>query len=814
MIEPNSQRRSSPASRLIRLCSKELREILRDRRTIITLVLMPLLVYPVLILTFNSFLLNAMTPAEETKPFVAFESEEDFMRFQQFLAEWSRLLGENVELAPQEGEPEIQAMHTTNVRKQVAENKIDLAIIIAPENGQARIDPGRPRLNVELVYRANSALGISAADYIERRLEKINRAYDVNYLKRAMPSQLNRVQIRAEEQGSFSFATVIPLILILMTITGAVYPAIDLTAGERERGTMEALIAAPIPRLSLLIAKYVAVLVVALLTATANLVAMTITLMSSPLGGVLFGEGGVSFVAMAQIFSLMILFAAFFAAVLLAVTSFARSFKEAQAYLIPLMLLSLGPGVLSLTPGIELTPTMAIVPLLNIVILARDSIQGEVSSLAATMVIVSTAFYALAAISLAARVFGTDAILYGSQASWGDLVRRPKEKLTQSSVPAALLCLALLFPLQFLAASVVSKITAGSQPLVVVPIEVPNQILLTEGELDSMTISGVPERSELSAGTEMGNGVWVVAADDLEGLTLRSNIPFQSDVTLGFDRKSVGTKGSSDAAASLTLTAEELQSFITLGRSSILSRLIWNAVLTILLFAAVPILAATWQNVSYTDGLRLHIRPWVAYPFAIALGFTLWMFAHELVVLGQMVGIGDLESKAGLVETLIKEFKTLSPIVILLTMAVTPAVCEELFFRGLLLQSFMGRMPNWGAIVASGLLFGAFHLIGNEALAVERFLPSTFLGLFLGWLCVRSGSVLPGMLLHTIHNGFLLMLTYYRDTLVEWGLGSKETGHLPATWLLTGVLVVGVCVTLLFLLTRKRKPEQSSAAIG
>jgi sodium transport system permease protein len=60
-------------------------------------------------------------------------------------------------------------------------------------------------------------------------------------------------------EAAVSLTTLIPLILILMTITGAVYPAIDLTAGERERGTLETLMAAPVPRLGLLAAKYVAV---------------------------------------------------------------------------------------------------------------------------------------------------------------------------------------------------------------------------------------------------------------------------------------------------------------------------------------------------------------------------------------------------------------------------------------------------------------------------------------------------------------------------------------------------------------------------
>src|SRR4029450_4458465 len=89
--------------------------------------------------------------------------------------------------------------------------------------------------------------------------------------------------IGGEHGQHFQIATLVPLVLILMTITGAVYPAIDLTAGERERGTLEALMAAPVPRLGILIDKYIAVVTVAMLTAVINLTAMTVTVASSGL---------------------------------------------------------------------------------------------------------------------------------------------------------------------------------------------------------------------------------------------------------------------------------------------------------------------------------------------------------------------------------------------------------------------------------------------------------------------------------------------------------------------------------------------------
>src|SRR5437763_3011661 len=184
--------------------------------------------------------------------------------------------------------------------------------------------------------------------------------------------------------------------MILMTITGAVYPAIDLTAGERERGTLEILVSAPVPRMALLLAKYVAVVTVAMLTATINLAMMLITLDLNQLTGLVF-KGSVTVGLVVQLFFLLMLFAAFFSAVLLCLTSFARSFKEAQAYLIPLMLASLTPGILAMMPGLKLERVLTVVPLVNVVLMARDLFGDGVDLLTGTIVVSTTPLYALAA---------------------------------------------------------------------------------------------------------------------------------------------------------------------------------------------------------------------------------------------------------------------------------------------------------------------------------------------------------------------------------------------------------------------------------
>ena len=111
-------------------------------------------------------------------------------------------------------------------------------------------------------------------------------------------------------------------------------------------------------------------------------------------------------------------------------------------------------------------------------------------------------------------------------------------------------------------------------------------------------------------------------------------------------------------------------------------------------------------------------------------------------------------------------------------MAVVPAIFEELCFRGFLFGALRTRLDGLWTVIVSAVLFGVFH----EMLFSGRLLPSTFLGLVLGWVRLRSGSVLPGMVLHALHNGLLLSVSYYRDELLARGWGVEEETHLPLTW--------------------------------
>jgi sodium transport system permease protein len=729
--------RQSWVTRVVRLTRKELRETLRDRRTIITLILMPLLLYPLISVVFTQFMLLNASATGTVRWQVAVRREEDFARLLAMLElgdEWMRTRGElrsqssdkpgNTPAVPSITQPTLSEptidtiapqfdSNLSNLYKLVQQGDADVAVLIIPTDED---DP--QKLNLDLVFMPTSSYGRELSQYINRRLRAANEAILYRQLKEFGGEDKPRLTAVLKpletSDDTIQIATLIPLILILMTMTGAVYPAIDLTAGERERGTLEALMAAPVPRLGLLIAKYLAVLCVALMTAVVNLTAMTITLQASQLGRVLLGDQGLPLSTVFAVLGLLLLFAAFFSAVMLTITSFARSFKEAQAYLIPLVLLALAPGFLSLLPGLKLSGLLVITPLANIVLLSRDLLQGNADPISAATAVITTALYALAALAFAAKIFGSDAVLYGSEGSWSELVRRPQETQPAPTLAQGATAIAILYPCYFV-------------------------------------VSGF-----------VGN----------------------------------------------------------LQKASLETQLLASAAGTAVVFLLVPLLLIFWTNRRLTTTLQLRAPSPLALLGGVLLGVSLWPFAHELIVISQRIGLSTLtpEQMAELVSRFADRTEQMAQVpywIILLAMAITPAVCEELFFRGYLQTALLQKLPWWGAILISAAVFGVFHISVGGLVILERVLSSAMLGLLLGWICYRTGSVWPGIVVHVIHNGFVVSLARFKNEIQDlsfvkqFGWNPENVTHLPAGLLLAAAVVAGAGVTLLVVGTRRQGDKET-----
>ncbi|MGI9470118.1 MAG: ABC transporter permease subunit, partial [Rubripirellula sp.] len=588
MTQPNTR------GRLLRLCQKELKETIRDRRTIVTLLLMPLLVYPIMSMALNRFLLTRGEIAEGFTVSVATEAEaamlDRWLSDPRSTPPKSILESSGNELA----KFRVSVVEDETAAEAVERNDVDVGVSI--EN----IDGRTPEATF-YAFRGDGTSQAARRVIIERlqwlKMSDANAQAKVSNPNYQPPVDVEVANVGEPQKGEL-LGTIVPLVLVLMTITGAVYPAIDLTAGERERGTMESVMASPVPRSYVLFAKYIAVVTVALFTAIANLVAMFTTLWASGLLSMLTGVDAFPWFAILKILGLLVLFSGFFSALLLSLTSFAKSFKEAQAYLIPMMLLSLTPAMLSLMPGASLTGAMAILPLINIVLLARDLLSGSVDPTGAVAAVVSTIAYAAAALSIAAKLFGSDAVTRTSEKSIGSLLQRPREVTSHPSPQAAAMMLALLVPIYFV----------------------------------------------------VSNGLmrFIKSADE----------------------------------------------------TSVEFKLLLNAVALILTFGLVPLFAAFLGRNRFITTFRIkmpslpphqYLKATLAIVGSVLLGLGAWAFAHEAFVFADAIGIGGLsEDQIAGAKATIAKMREASPVLLIAVFALTPAVIEELCFRGYLFSSLQG----------------------------------------------------------------------------------------------------------------------------
>lgn len=736
--------------RLLRLCLKELRESLRDRRTLITLVLMPILVYPLLSMAMQRLIVGTVSGSSDRSEYIIGVANEDAGEaLASAIAETAMAIDQGVRHSiqirrqnaigpgtPREV-PDNQSKSTTAQSNSDSNAKFSIVMTDgitleqALESGQIDLAVNSARsewvptrgngfyaaYEFEVEFRDADARSERAMLEFRKAMELVNETQAQRF-RGPLPTPVKMVSTATGKKvdAMASLAGILPLILILMTITGAVYPAIDLTAGERERGTMEAMIATPAPRFLLLLSKYVAVVTVAVLTALANLFASWITLSIGGLGRALLGERGFSLLALVQILPLLVIFAAFFSAILLAMCSFARSFKEAQAYLIPVMLVSLAPALVTLMPNIEFSTLLGIVPLVNILLLSRDIMTGSPQALPAFAAVFSTLLYAAAALVVASKLFGAESATSGSQETWSDLLRRPKRTQLLPDLGDLAVFLALLFPVFFVVTnlfgqwemSIETKLWVNAGMLLVLFFVVPSLV------------------------------AWYRRLNPQTTFLLRAWI----------------------------------------GRGPLVSQRIprcFGVVLSVCLMAA-----------------------------------GLWIVAFEFLQLLKDYGFGILVlEQPEILEKAKREFSKVPFWLILLTSAVIPALAEEYFFRGYVLSAFRNRVTSMRAILYSGLIFGLFHVITGSMLSLERFFPSTLLGFFLGFVAIRTGSLWPGVLLHAIHNGLVFWLTQFTEKeLSEWFGSTNE--HFPPLWIFASLVSVTIGIALLYFITQQRFYEDDT----
>jgi len=390
---------------------KELIDSLRDRRTLISMIAVPLLLMPLLTIGLLVVLIRQVRQASEEVPKVMILGGEDSPKVR---TELEKL--EGVQIVPQE----------SDYAEEISSKQIRAAVEI-PSGFDAKLAAGEPMSVRIYMYQGELKSGFGA-----ERLQKFfrdlrDRAIRERLEARQIPESLIRpfdiTQQNVAPPEKVSGALIgglVPYFVILLCLTGAMYPAMDLTAGEKERGTIETILCSPVSRTHLVLGKFLMVLTASVATAVLSIFSMTVSfgVGKKMLQGVADrGAGQILQITMTgkavlSVFVMVLPLAVLFSAALLAIALFAKSFKEAQSYISPLMIVVILPAVAAVLPGVELNTTLALLPVLNTSLVSKEIMTGTYHWKYIALIFTSSCIYAAAAIAIAVRLFQREDVLF------------------------------------------------------------------------------------------------------------------------------------------------------------------------------------------------------------------------------------------------------------------------------------------------------------------------------------------------------------------------------------------------------------------
>ncbi len=463
---------------------KELLEILRDRRTLTAMVVIPVVLYPLLMLGFLRAAESEQAKVVSQRFVVVVPNEQAAMNLSEMLAFAERAAGQSATSMPTSQPANGKSSGRSSFDLRIGQlapgalgDDIQLIARLTPRHLEGHDRPAG--YDVELSYNETNIHSRTAMEQFSERLRSASAEVTQQRVtglleesgvevgrQQEMELILNPIRVRAisastePQRGGWALGQIIPIILVLMTITGSVYPAIDLTAGERERGTLETLMVTPVPALHLIMGKFLVVATVGMITAVLNVASVGATMHFSGLTRAITEELPVQIplTTLPIILLTMVPFSLLFAAILIAVCSFARTFKEAQSYVMPVILGALIPAMAATLPTVRLSGITLVLPVGNMVLLARELFQDTARPAQIIVVLLSTSLYAGAAVAVAVRLFGQEAVVFADSGSYKTLfLRRFYRPVPLPTMSQALLMVALLFPLSFYAQSLLGS---------------------------------------------------------------------------------------------------------------------------------------------------------------------------------------------------------------------------------------------------------------------------------------------------------------------------------------------------------------------
>jgi sodium transport system permease protein len=397
--------------RVLTVFKKEMRESLRDYRVLFGVFISPLIVTPLVFVAIGYF---------QVKKFA--DEKTETLAVGLVGGAQSPAVRDAVRADATLTVSEITA--EAEAKTLVKSQKLRAALVI-PADAQAKLDGG-DTAKISVLCDLSNEKSRTAQTRLKTALEKFDQKTLADRLQRRglndallKPTDAETVNLASEEStGGFILGLLLPYIIILMVSLGGVTSALDLCAGEKERGTMETLLVSPASRTEIVLGKMLTITSMGWLGAIFSIVGILGTFVGGKgyAADLLRGKLSFSFSYSTIITSvaLVIPLAFFSAALLIVISSFARNQKEAQAYVTPFLIISMLIGTLSFVFGAENPLGLSLVPILNCVIAIKQILASTPSVAFIGLTFISSTVYASFATLLCVALFNREEILFRS----------------------------------------------------------------------------------------------------------------------------------------------------------------------------------------------------------------------------------------------------------------------------------------------------------------------------------------------------------------------------------------------------------------
>ncbi|MCM1158674.1 MAG: ABC transporter permease subunit [Bacteroidales bacterium] len=642
------------------LYKKEIMDVIRDKKTILTMVVLPVILYPLLFVVIMQVITLINTTQQEQTYYIAYDGVEDTHRLA--LNDWIAGKDDGYDYVIKEVESE-------EPQKDLEEETIDAYLTVETTESQIIYE-------VHYLSAVNNSLMVSGMleeeiDSLAKNIAEKNAKEEGLDVKRVLYPVMPKLEDASSSESSVGsiLGSVIPFLMITSILMGAMYPAIDATAGEKERGTLETLLTLPVGNMELIMSKFLSVATIAVVSVFINVLSIggiaayfyaTISALTENAGDFKLG----SFVPAILIsFICVIAFALFMSAVVMCICAFAKSFKEANNYVTPLTLVVLLTGYIGFIPNIELSTATALVPVANICLLMKNLLVFKYDFTLILMVLLSNVVYAFVAVWVLGRIYNSETILFGESASGIKLFERRKN-IKKGSLPTIKESL-LIMIVALLLMVYLGGLMSLEQPLmgVIIP---------------QFFIGVLPV---LACVYIKGDGRKIFALHCPKGKDI-----FGGLILL------IG-------AGSLSLLISNLLTYLFSAQSENLNE----------------------EYLELLDGV----------PFAGAL----------------------------------------------LLIALLPAVCEELMYRGYMFTAFKQKMSLRRAIFFVAVLFGISHM------SLIKIIPTAILGAALAYAMHKADSIVVSGMMHFLNNAFSVFVLYYGEKVAVF---QDEQ--------MSGALIAGLCL--------------------